>query len=237
MAWVIGGSFGWERIAPTVTMAGPSWQAPWTKSLEQTAPTVALLGDSHAGHLFAGMTSKLSGENVIYLSPERFSGFEEADMPEVWNFVRDTDSLKTVVVSAFWTNKGVPTDALVELLSTLSDREARVYILTDVPNFSFEPEVCLRGTAPIFPITRCAEEGGLNVEVKSALEGVVVQLREKGIDAELIDTFAPFCAGGTCSMAPQGRLLYGDRHHLNDEGSRYVSRFIGAAIPLTPTAN
>jgi len=81
-------------------------------SHEGLVPTVALLGDSHANHLFPGLVEKLTEDNLLLVAksgtPALYQVSSLRGQPSNLNVeiekILNIDSIKTIILAGFWGN-------------------------------------------------------------------------------------------------------------------------------------
>lgn len=202
------------------------------QSKETEGLSVALVGDSHAEHLFAGLATALPEENVGYYirSGELAVAGSSAQMRNILHTVAESESIHTVVISNWWMLFGVPVDELATTVATLEDAGKRVIITNDIPTAPFNADNC-KTSAYIFAPRECdfpvkAIEFSRE-EVQKDLEAVV----KKSQSAYLMDTYGLFCEGDFCTMdVPEYGVVYRDNDHLNLLGSELVAIQIAEKI-------
>ncbi len=189
---------------------------------------IVLLGDSHAEHLFPGLASALPENNVVFYG---MGGLPVLDNPEyslVFKTLLDDDRMKTVIVAASWAAKLPPdskqasVEALHRTLLVLAEDGKQVYVVEDVPGFSFIPNRC-RYTGRLGVSNLCVEPD------RKANAGYVPSLVEITRDNPrivLVKLYDLFCSDGVCRMAEGGILHYRDDNHLSVPGSKMAARVI-----------
>ena len=188
---------------------------------------VALVGDSHAEHLFLGLAEALPSTNIAYYilnaAPIRSAG---PDMERIINFVATDPSIKTVIVTAHWFGRGVPTEEFTNTLQTFVSAGKKVYVTDDTPIFPFDPVQCGVRKAPIIPKGECSVDRNW---VMAAYDAYMVELNKVLAavpEATLIEANKYFCSELTCDMNIGTQLMYRDPNHLNMNGTRYLAQKI-----------
>lgn len=186
---------------------------------------VAVIGDSHAQHLFPGLAQALPEVNVaLYqknLLPPVFGA--SADMNAMLEFVTNNPDISTVIINNYWNRRGVPEQELKETLERLVREGKTVFIADDVPNFPFEAYRCRGRSSLISSPLRCTVSLDQNEPTYShnskALRRVVAAV--PGV--QLLETYKNFCSQERCSMLDGPNLLFRDTNHLNINGTRYLA--------------
>ena len=192
--------------------------------------SLALIGDSHAEHLFLGLAEALPEQNVVYYIRDDALVMSEPEVARIVSHVAASTAIESVVVSALWTVRGVRGAELSETLNLLSESGKSVFVTDDVPAFPFEPFGCKFRRGLLRP-TRCSMDGdrfrrryaSYYPELRATVRAVP--------GARMVNTAGYFCGATTCDMSRSGRLLYRDRDHLNINGSRFVAARILADHP------
>jgi peptidoglycan/LPS O-acetylase OafA/YrhL len=217
---------------PEIREHAPTWEGQVRCFQSQPGQTVdvALMGDSHAEHLFPGLAAALPDLNVAYYivgdSPTRAS----PDFSRILDHISATDSIKGVILTNRWASKGVPETGFTEALSELSGGGRKVYVTDGVPAFAFDPFRC-KYESPLLAPPECTQDAS---EFWGTYAGYVGQLEEavsRVPGVELLNTARSLCSDSTCDMTRGRELLYRDRHHLNLNGSRYVAQQIMTRYP------
>ena len=188
-------------------------------------PALALIGDSHAEHLFIGFADALPDVNVVYYIVDDAPVTTDAKFARIVNRVAPSHSIKTVVVNAFWHARGVHGHQLLATLETLSKAEKTIFVTDDVPFFSFDPFECKYRQALFMP-TDCSTDTHQFHRDYARYYPELLATVQQVPRAHILNTAHYFCGTRTCEMARNGRLLYRDYNHLNINGSKFLARQI-----------
>lgn len=193
---------------------------------------VVLLGDSHAEHLFPGLAEQLPDNNLVFYGKEGPPLPDNKAYSRILEVVLADNNVKTVLITAKWRQalRAYTEDAwkkqLGSLLMSLTSSGKRVFLIEDVPAFSFIP-------------SRCKYEGRFGVanlcnepdQLPDAYNVQVFEAEARSTrDVVVIATHDVFCRRGACSMAKDDVLLYRDDNHLNVAGSSLVASAIVARM-------
>jgi hypothetical protein len=195
---------------------------------------VALLGDSHAEHLFVGLAQVLHGRNVAYYIVDDLPVAHNTDFEHILDRVVAAPHIRTVVISAFWYVRGVRASELEVTLRRLESAHKRVFVTDDVPVFPFDAFGCkyrpalLRPAGCVMPERTFARDHATYLPQLRAAVRAVPGVR-------LLSTAHWFCTTRTCGMARHGVLLYRDSNHLNADGSLYLARRLVDRYPAVAT--
>jgi peptidoglycan/LPS O-acetylase OafA/YrhL len=204
--------------------------------------TMAVVGDSHAEHLFPGLAEGLPGENIAYfiqLCAGNFGSRDERSdicpldavekMTKVLDYVEHEPSIEAVVLGDYWLGNGIPRNPLRRAVEALSAAGKRVVITTDTPAFTLPPEQCAVPHADTDPPPACTAMADSSQSFKRALADVVGGIP----NVEVFDVWSSLCERRRkCSMLHDGALMYRDTNHLNLLGSRLVGGTIAREAEL-----
>ena len=188
-------------------------------------PSVILLGDSHAEHLFFGFAESLPDSNVVsYIEGGRPS-FEDPEFATILNeLTRSSGDGKFVVISTHWIQDFSDgfVNELKDLVRTLKQLHYGIAILGDVPRFNSTPSECIVPRR----IKLRSREGDCDLSVGEVTTQANVYepfLRDVARDENILYLAANhglICNESLCAMAIQDRLIYRDSHHLTAYGSK-----------------
>ena len=189
---------------------------------------IALIGDSHAEHLFIGIADKLPRKNVVFYIKNSAPFISNSEFNDIFIHTLNTKSIDTVFISMYWAGRinEIPKKSslhleLTETLKPLIESGKKVYLVDDVPHFPFSPERCKF-------VYGNFEKSVCTTDIKSTLDD------EKKYESELQITLRQlpavkfislrniFCDRSSCSMVRNHELMYRDRNHLNILGSRFI---------------
>lgn len=184
---------------------------------------VAIIGDSHAEHLFLGLSDKFPEQNIAYYILAELPVRDSEDMTRILDHVAASDAIHTVIVSAYWDERDVPTNDLAATLSDLAVGGRDVYLTDDVPFFPFDATGCKYTRALLLRKTECVQDAELFWHPYSDYYPDIQSAVDQVPGAVMLNTAHYFCGERTCDMTVNGTLMYRDSHHLNIAGSRYVA--------------
>lgn len=214
-----------ERIAS----AADSWKG-MVRCFQSSKSSIfdfALIGDSHAEHLFTGLAQALPQKNVVFYSRPALPLMSEPEFNTVFDVVLKSKNYAAVVLTANWAPKLKGYDKttfvvnLEKTIDALLAANKQVYLLSDIPQFGFDSQ-------------RCKYQRPFSGDVKCDMSRDVVQrqwkeyaaawdaIQEKYPSVRVLDLSAAFCTLEVCSMVREKQLLYRDNNHLNILGSQYL---------------
>jgi hypothetical protein len=192
----------------------------------QSVPVdIAIVGDSHATHLFFGLAEALPKKNVAYYAVSATPPIEgNSDMTRIIDYVARNSSINVVIISAAWAIYGISSLELAQTLRQFTEAGKKVFVTDDVPYFPIMAAQCKYGISPVIPISRCTQDIE-NFSKSYSLYYPQIEQAVNGVaGAQLINVGKYFCDLDRCDMTRDGILLYADGGHLNNQGSRYIAR-------------
>jgi hypothetical protein len=192
---------------------------------------IAIIGDSHAEHLFIGLSEALPSKNVVYYTRPTLPILGNSEFNHVFDYVISNKNIKTIILDAYWSNRKneLPKhtslfDGLIYTAHTLHLQQKNTVIIDDVPVFSFDPKQC-KFIRPLSSKNNCIEDKKY-FDKKYQTYISTFELIKKNKELAVINTVPLFCNEKNCTMEKNGKILYRDDQHLNIEGSRYIGKFI-----------
>ena len=202
-----------------------------TKRCFQSANTnkidIAIIGDSHAEHLFPGLAKNLKDLNIVFYGGIGEPFLQNQNFDKIYNFVLNDPNIKDLILISNWRSL-LNANNFENFYNNLSDtseklslKNKKVYISNDVPNFKFNPSKCKYVNRFIFEnfCTQVYNESDLFY-----LEKFKEFKENKNLPITFIDTYNLFCNNSECSMAKNNELFYRDDNHLNINGSFFVGQ-------------
>lgn len=189
---------------------------------------IALIGDSHAEHLFIGIAEALPSKNIVFYIKGSVPFLENVDFKKIYESVIKNKSITTVILTMHWTGrfaqvpKGSTLDKeLIKVIDVLSEAGKNVYLTDDVPVFPFSPEKC-KGIRRFAKKSVCEiPYDSAKSQTKTYLDSLMKVVRNRpAVKLLLIGNY--LCDKKTCSMVKENSVLYRDQNHLNIYGSTYV---------------
>jgi len=197
---------------------------------------LAIVGDSHAEHLFVGLAEALPNKNVVFYMRTGNPGYYSEYTPII-HYLRDTPNIKSIIISGYWAQSTGATNNLVAGLKgailELSKTNRQIYITDDIPNFEFDPKICKYGRrlGQVRETTICSESSErFDKQYKEYYPGLILAQQEHP-KVKIMNTSKYFWKDGRCFMAENGLLYYRDNNHLNLNGSRYVGKMLVKDFP------
>jgi hypothetical protein len=197
--------------------------------------TVAVVGDSHAEHLFAGVAEHLP-EDVVAIYLQNAVPFRSDPlMRGIYTELGRNKHLKAVVFAMHWPRRynefGDAAAFRTELGATLSylkGLDVAVVVAGDLPWFASEPPTC---KYEVFPgnLRYCTVERSDAIEARHRYGPIVADVTSD-LGIPLVPLRDVFCDGDACSMVRDEIVQYRDSNHLNRAGSDAVGAKISAEL-------
>jgi peptidoglycan/LPS O-acetylase OafA/YrhL len=203
------------------------------QSKETLTKDIALVGDSHAESLFPGMAERFVERNVVFYGGDGLPFIDNPDYAQIYAFVASDRNITEVLIAAVWERKlrqlSVPEwrQGLTKTVSYLTHAGKHVYLVDDVPTFSFRPNIC-KYAGRLGIKNKCSEKDESFVPVYAP---VFRDIAAKDTAVHVLSVHESFCPAGVCSMANDGSLLFRDEHHLTLAGSIKAASVIGSQMP------
>ena len=198
---------------------------------------VAILGDSHAEHLFIGLAEAFSDIDVVYYANTGMPFLNNSNYDEIFHFLLRDNNIKAVIISAHWARdlRGIESNQLdvkfSYLVSSIIDSGKRVYIIDDVPQFQFGPGKC-KYSGRFGQENTCSQHVRDFDSEREKYHSIFDTLSKKFPGLTIVDTRGFFCNDQYCFMAKDGSLYFRDNHHLNVYGSKAFGKYIFQNYPV-----
>lgn len=198
------------------------------QSIKDESVEVALIGDSHAEHLFPGLAMNLTSINVAYYIKGNLPFLANDDFKEIFEHVLRNKEIKTVVIAGHWISrpKQLNFNSFAETIKALTDSGKTIYIAGDIPKFSFDPVKCKFEKRIFFFENKCEEEVAVFKAQLRFYSPVLVEILHAFPAVRFLDLSKHFCDTTICSMSVGNQILYRDHDHLNIQGSNYLGKKI-----------
>lgn len=205
---------------------------------------IAIIGDSHAEHLFIGLAEILPTKNVVYYLKPGYPFLRNKEYSKIFKHVADDINIKTVIITMLWSrienmDSYEIENQIHETANFFLNSGKTVYFTDDTPQFSFDSRKCKgsRNITSWYSDTRiCRDERYEKTAALSSRASIAANDSEqyaavhkaiqKNHRIKPIKTYEYFCDSRGCSMADENNLLYRDTNHLNILGSKFIARKI-----------
>lgn len=202
---------------------------------DRTRPNYLLVGDSHAAHLWLGLSSAMPDVNVMQATASAcrpavvpVSRLDTRACPQLMQYVFNdflaTNKVDKVILSASWKDEDIP--GLIETLDTLRSRGLDVTVLGPIVEYDGAlPRLLADGILRNKPVAQGMRTSGIR-ERDRAMREVVIS---KG--ASYLSVYDSVCGGGRCDEFAAGDVpLQFDAGHLTAEGSVEVARRLSSSF-------
>jgi peptidoglycan/LPS O-acetylase OafA/YrhL len=197
--------------------------------------TVAVVGDSHAEHMFAGVADALPDDVVAIYLQNAVPFRSDPKMEDIYAEVERNTALKTVVFAMHWprrfTEFGDKVAFRAELRATLSalkDTGVMVLVVGDLPWFASEPPNC---KYEVFEgnLRYCTVERADALEAQRSYGPILAEVTS-GLGIPVVPVRDLFCSDDGCSMVKDGVIQFRDSNHLNADGANAVGARVAAEV-------
>ena len=225
---------------------------------EEGLNNIALIGSSHASHLFYGLSKvyKNNSENSIALLPMgtqspfinlrvnkegRTTWYSR--IIDAYEYVLNHDNIKTVVLSDlnyFFSDVENPNEKdLYKIIKNGARRsfkrlkEKNVLVILDNPWLPFEPTLCYPRPFK-FIKDKCyfLYSDSVNYNLAKQHKQAILEVAKEYSNVRVFDLKNLFCKENFCTIKFKGNNLYSDFFHLSPIGSTYVAPSIAEQISL-----
>lgn len=214
---------------------------------------IAIIGSSHAAHLFFGLSRAMQNtEHAVEVFARSgqscFINIEEINRPdyskwitEAYDYVVHDQNVKYVILPdlAVSTYKykhknNSETDQMKVLAQGVKDsldklKNKEVIIVLDIPEIPFDPSVCknrpIHLTSP-----KCDFERRLTSRNRDERNAVIKEVAKQYKNVEIFDNDKYFCKEGKCNLLIDNKMMFLDHIHINYNGSFYVGEEIKSLI-------
>lgn len=194
---------------------------------------MAIIGDSHAEHLFIGLAESLPSKNIVYYLKPGYPFIKNKEYSEIFDYVLKSQSIKIVILTMAWgrINDLSPEEIRQQILDTAQifiNSGKEVYLTNDVPG-GVEAIRCkgIRWITKGLLIPQPCTLSDIPRNAKDFSESFPLAIMLNAINQnsaiKLLETYKYFCNSNECTMLDEnGNILYRDTNHLNIIGSRFV---------------
>jgi peptidoglycan/LPS O-acetylase OafA/YrhL len=224
---------------------------------EPALPTVAIIGDSHAEHLFIGLANNALVGNYMYYTQRclPFLGLRRLGKPDCENmqkaieYIVASATIHTVVLSAKWPYRAFESDfrfiedssdqnsetifkrSLSRTIGALRAAGKTVVFAFSVPFVGVYVSTCY---GPV-PFLRTRGACGVDYEEVIKREEAYRRLVEETLanypEVRRWDPRGLLCENGVCPVMRGGKFIYRDNYdHLTDYGSGLLAKSLDATI-------
>lgn len=212
------------------------------QSKENANIQIALIGDSHAEHLFIGIADALPKKNIAFYIKGTPPYINNNEFSDIFEFVSKSKSIRTVILTMHWPGRlgqSLPKDSTVEneVLKTahlFTDSGKDVYIVNDVPFFPFTPDKCRGKRWLSTNDAKCTMAKKVYDAQLQSYSKILKNILSQDERIKFIEVSRYLCNEKVCSQIKGDDLLYRDNNHLNINGSKLVGKNI---VIDNPTLN
>lgn len=183
---------------------------------------IAIIGDSHAEALFAGLAENLKERNIVYYTRGGLPYLSNHGFSNIFNRVLNDKNIKTVIFSAFWAyplngDELIHEKEVPKLLKRFALSGKKILLLEDVPGFKVFPANCTR-------LNICSDTVPAAHYPKFEYIPIFKKYASLYPNVYFVSVRDYFCDLLKCDLRINNKLLFRDRNHLNIEGSLYLGK-------------
>ncbi len=192
---------------------------------------IALIGDSHAEHLFMGLAEGLPNKNIVYYIKDSLPYIENPEYKDIFEEILNNKNIKSILLESHWIDRlsHMPSSfdfdkELNKTLFLLNQSGKKVYVLTDVPHFPFSAVQC-KGKRWITMKNAKCDISAEKIEQQS--NSYLTRLESQASffpKVRVLHLEKYLCDTERYSMVSGNEILYRDSHHLNILGSKFVGK-------------
>ena len=119
---------------------------------------------------------------------------------------------------------------LLNTIQVLTASGKKVYLLDDIPRFSFQPEYC-KYVVEGFNKPNCDVSKNEILKYEKKYSPILKKVSSQIPSVKFMQLRDTLCKDNDCSMVNNGALMYRDSNHLNILGSQYVASQIVGHFP------
>ena len=217
------------------------------------SPYLAVIGDSHANHLFFGLkrSSNVKLNQVLVVGAGacqpslQIGKSENCDEQSRANIemIKSFESIQAVIISADSSAIQKLThpqynaflNGYLQLASQLQSLGKEVLYVVDTPSFLESPVVCAPNPLPARNFfgrvdVNCEEINVVKTRPRDVYNRFVSELSAKNRAIRLINGYSLFCNSSVCRVTDDNTLIFKDTNHLTDYGSMLLSLEITSAV-------
>ena len=192
-------------------------------------PTIALVGDSHAEHLFPGLANKLPNENIAIYVNRTYPFSSAIDFQEIFDYIKSSKSIHTVIFGVKWQRyfddkilKNNLSQELIETIRPIVSAGKKVILMGDIPIYSFSAESC-KFNINLIDSNRCDQKLDDVILTQKFFMSELSKVQEAIPIIFFFNIRDLFCFESYCTMQINSSLLYRDEGHLSILGSVLVA--------------
>ena len=213
-----------------IAKSAPTWEGyvRCMQSLPNDDIDIALIGDSHAEHLFLGIASSLPTKNIVFYIKRSSPFINNNEFHDIFKYINDSKAIHTVILSMNWEGAAIPNNSslnneISQVIDFFAASGKKVLITDDVPSFPFSALGCKGQRWPLLNQELvCVTDAIENSKVNSYQIKQIEKAIKNKSNAHFISINQYLCNQSYCSMTAGKDLLFRDNNHLNINGSIFI---------------
>lgn len=192
---------------------------------------IALIGDSHAEHLFIGLAEALPNKNIAYYIKSESAIIESTAFRNIYSSTLSNGDIHLVILAMSWNYRlqqkpagSVLEEDLVKTIDALIASGKRVVLIDDVPRFEYGPEKCKGIRWLSRTMQTCEIDIGEANRQNQNYSGVLNYVVKARPDVKILKAGQFLCSEKNCNMTKGNKIFYRDIDHLNIDGSLFIGQ-------------
>jgi peptidoglycan/LPS O-acetylase OafA/YrhL len=192
---------------------------------------IALIGDSHAEHLFLGLAAAMPTKNIAYYIQKGPPDMGNPAYNDIYSFVLNEKNITDVILGMhwarmpFWDDDKRLGEFFLSTARSVLKAGKRMWVLSDIPSIPFQPQRCM-GRRRFASGTMCKTSREVVDKQMSFLSRGLRKLLEYEPRVRYLDIMQYVCSEKWCNVNIGDILLYRDDSHVTIEGSVAIAEAI-----------
>lgn len=200
---------------------------------------IAILGDSHAEHLFIGLAEQIKTKNIAFYTQSDLPVYSNNRFSRILEYVIENKDIKTVILNSFWqsnlgnisSNRKLQVD-FRRTVSELLKSGKKVFLTDGVPFFNVDAKRCkFRRRFSSDHEFNCLMNSSYFYQTYYNYIDFLESLTQLSPQVKLLNTTKFLCDHKFCNMSNGQEILFRDSGHLNINGSNYIGKLLVSEYP------
>ncbi|KPF92358.1 hypothetical protein IP81_06775 [Novosphingobium sp. AAP83] len=204
------------------------------KQSKSDTPIIALVGDSHAEHLFVGLSNNVD-DNVVFYIKSSVPTLKNVEFSDIFQYILNENDVKIVIFSVYYERINDIYDIpqfknnMISTIRTLQSSQKQVFFVKDVPSFRIDPESCILSKTTQIAYERCKFDKNQFLQKTKRYNEILNDIKME-TNIAVYDPINDICDKKFCSMIKGNRIIYRDGNHLNLIGSEMIGKNLSQFI-------
>lgn len=206
------------------------------KQSKKGIPDVILLGDSHAEHLFIGLSEAKPHLNIAFYILNSIPYLSNPRFKFIYQELLTNPKSQQVILTMYFMSRVKPHDIdfykeFKQTILKLQQAKKQVTLVGDVPHFRTDPGYCVYRNRLKKVSSSCLISAEESLKQRSSYHSILQHLSAE-THTSYIEVDQPLCSVSGCALINDKSVLYRDDNHLNIEGSRIVGSYLAQKLPF-----